>query len=176
MIEQRVGEYIYSIDDEELVQVVGKKLLERGITISSAESCTGGMFAETLTSVPGISEVFDRSLVTYTYKAKMEELGVKRETIDTYSVYSKEVAEEMALGLWKKSGSKICISITGIAGPGGDMPGKPVGLIDIGCHFRGQTYVKEVQMRNVNRNWNRHYAVLAMLDLINRLIDGRNIN
>jgi len=176
LIEQRVGEYIYSIDDEELVQVVGKKLLERGITISSAESCTGGMFAETLTSVPGISEVFDRSLVTYTYKAKMEELGVKRETIDTYSVYSKEVAEEMALGLWKKSGSKICISITGIAGPGGDMPGKPVGLIDIGCHFRGQTYVKEVQMRNVNRNWNRHYAVLAMLDLINRLIDGRNIN
>lgn len=170
-VKRKVGQYIYSVDDEELVQVVGKKLLQRGITISSAESCTGGMFAETLTSIPGISEVFDRSLVTYTYNAKMEELGVKRETLANYTAFSREVAEEMVEGLYKKTGSKLCISVTGIAGPGGDMPGKPVGLIYIGCLFRGKLTVKEIQMRNVNRDWNRHYAVLSMLDTINKIID-----
>ena len=66
--------------------------------------------------------------------------------------------------------------MTGIAGPGGGTPEKPVGLIYIGCIFDGRTEIKEIRMRNVNRNWNRHYAVLSMLDMVNRMIEGRDIH
>lgn len=171
VIDKRLGDYIYSLDDDELVDVVGRKLIEKDISISCAESCTGGMFAATLTTVPGISQVFDRGIVTYTCDAKVKELGVKQETLDACTVYSAEVADEMAAGLYAKTGSRICISVTGIAGPGGAMPGKPVGLVYIGCAVDGVVEVKKTQMRNVNRNWNRHYAVLTMLDMVNRALD-----
>lgn len=171
----RVGEYIYSYDDEELAQVVGKKLIDRNITISACESCTGGLFAGALTSVPGISEVFDRSLVTYTYQAKMEELGVQEETLSKYTAESRPVALEMVCGLKEKTGSRLCISVTGLTGPGGGTPEKPVGLIYIGCIFDGRTEVKEIRMRNVNREWNRHYVVLCMLDMINKMLEQKNI-
>ena len=102
-VKERVGEYVYSCCDEELAEVVGKKLIDRGISISACESCTGGMFAESLTGVPGISAVFDRSLVTYTYRAKMEELGVKAETLEAYTAESRETALEMVQGLREKT-------------------------------------------------------------------------
>ncbi|MCI9639546.1 MULTISPECIES: competence/damage-inducible protein A [Clostridia] len=170
-VSEKVGEYIYSVDDEELADVVAKKLLERNISVSACESCTGGLFSGALTDTPGISKVFDRGLVTYTYGAKMDELGVKEETLAAYTAESSQVAKEMAEGLAKKTGSRLCISVTGIAGPGGGTPEKPVGLIYIGCVFDGHTEVKEVRMRNVSRKWNRHYAVLSMFDMINKTID-----
>lgn len=169
-IAERVGQYIYSYDDEDLETVVAGKLLERGISVSACESCTGGLFSGALTDLPGISKVFDRGLVTYTYGAKMEELGVKEETLSAYTAESPQVAREMAEGLAAKTGSRLCISVTGIAGPGGGTPEKPVGTVYIGCVFDGKTEVKEVRMRNVSRKWNRHYAVLAMFDMINHLI------
>lgn len=172
-VREKAGEYLYSEDDEELAQVVGKKLIDRGISISSCESCTGGMFGAALTSVPGISAVFDRSLVTYTWRAKMEELGVRKETLNRYSAESRQVAAEMACGLAAKTGSRICVSVTGLAGPGGGTEAKPVGTMFIGCCFDGRTVVRELKGRNVNRQWNRHYAVLAMLDLVNQVLDGR---
>lgn len=167
---EKVGEYIYSDDDEELADVVAKKLIARDISISACESCTGGLFSGALTDMPGISKVFDRGLVTYTYGAKMDELGVKEETLAAYTAESGQVAREMAEGLAAKTGSRLCISVTGIAGPGGGTPEKPVGLIYIGCVFDGHTEVKEVRMRNVSRKWNRHYAVLSMFDVINKTI------
>ena len=100
----------------------------------------------------------------------MEDLGVKGETLETYGAVSEETAREMAEGLRKVSGSDLCISVTGIAGPEGGSAEKPVGLVYIGVRYRGNTICKKVQMRNVNRNWNRNYAVLSMLDLINKLI------
>ena len=118
-VKERVGEYIYSCDDEELVQVVCRKLMDRGLTLSSAESCTGGLFAAAVTDIPGISQVFQRGLVTYSNQAKMDELGVKAETLEKYGAVSEETALEMVEGLRKASGSDICISVTGIAGPGG---------------------------------------------------------
>ena len=175
-VEALVGEYVYSRHDEELAQVVGKKLIERNISVSACESCTGGMFAESLTGVPGISAVFDRSLVTYTYGAKMEELGVQEETLRQFTAESGETALEMVQGLREKTGSRLCISVTGIAGPGGGTPEKPVGLMYIGCIFGGRTEVKEIRVRNVSRDWNRHYAVLSMLDIINRMIEGQEIH
>ena len=169
-VNQLIGEYIYSYDDEELIEVVGKLLLKKHITVSCAESCTGGLFAAALTDIPGISEVFERGIVTYSNRAKMEELGVKSETLDKFGAVSPETACEMAAGLAEKTGSDLCISVTGIAGPGGGTSEKPVGLVYIGISYKGQVNVIELKGRNVNRKWNRNYAVLAMLNQVYRLI------
>ena len=165
-----IGEYIYSIDDKELVQVVCDKLLKKNMTIACAESCTGGMFAAALTDIPGISGVFQRGIVTYSNEAKMDELGVRAETLAKHGAVSEETALEMAEGLKAVRGCDVCISVTGIAGPGGGSQEKPVGLVYIGLICGDKKLCKRVQMRNVNRKWNRHYAVLSMLDLINKNI------
>ncbi|MCI8647481.1 MAG: competence/damage-inducible protein A [Firmicutes bacterium] len=172
-VREIIGEYIYSADDEELVQVTAKKLMEQNLSLSSAESCTGGMFAAAVTSVSGISKIFDRSLVTYSNEAKMQELGVREETLKTCGAVSEETAREMAEGLFQITGSDICISVTGIAGPEGGSPEKPVGLVYVGAVYRGKTHCRKIQMRNVNRNWNRNYAVLSMLDLICKLVNEK---
>ena len=169
-VNQLIGEYIYSYDDEDLVDVVGKLLLEKHITISCAESCTGGLFAAALTDIPGISEVFERGIVTYSNRAKMEELGVKAETLDKFGAVSPETACEMASGLAEKTGSDLCISVTGIAGPGGGTAEKPVGLAYIGIAYKGQVKAVKSQYRNVSRKWNRHYALLGMLNQVYQLI------
>ena len=169
-VNQLIGEYIYSYDDEELVDVVGKLLMEKHITISCAESCTGGLFAAALTEIPGISEVFERGIVTYSNKAKMEELGVKEETLDKFGAVSPETACEMASGLAEKTGSDLCISVTGIAGPGGGTAEKPVGLAYIGIAYKGQVKAVKSQYRNVSRKWNRHYALLGMLNQVYQMI------
>lgn len=169
-VNRLIGEYIYSYDDEELVDVVGKLLLEKHITISCAESCTGGLFAAALTDIPGISEVFERGIVTYSNRAKMEELSVKAETLEKFGAVSPETACEMAAGLAEKTGSDLCISVTGIAGPGGGTAEKPVGLAYIGIAYKGQVKAVKYQYRNVNRKWNRHYALLAMLNQVYQLI------
>lgn len=158
-----VGEYVYSCDDEDLINVVGKLLLEKNISVSCVESCTGGLFAGTLTGIDGISKVFDRGLVTYSNEAKTEELGVNKATLDKFGAVSAETALEMVEGLQNKTGADLCISVTGIAGPEGGTAEKPVGLVYIGISYNGKFEAIETQMRNVNRNWNRNYAVLNML-------------
>ena len=169
-VKERVGHYIYSCDDEELAQVVADRLMERGLTLSSAESCTGGMFASTMTDIPGISQCFDRGLVTYSNQAKMEELGVSAGTLEKFGAVSEETALEMVEGLKRVSGSDVCISVTGIAGPGGGSEEKPVGLVYIGFSYGDKKICKKIQMRNVNRSWNRHYTLLCMLNVIYRNI------
>ena len=169
-VKERVGHYIYSCDNEELAQVVACKLMDKGLSLSSVESCTGGMFASTMTDIPGISQCFDRGLVTYSNQAKMEELGVRAETLEKFGAVSEETALEMVEGLQRVSSSDVCISVTGIAGPGGGTEEKPVGLVYIGFAYGDKKLCKKIQMRNVNRNWNRHYALLCMLNVINRNI------
>lgn len=166
-----IGEYIYSIDDEELYQVVGRSLLDRGITLSSAESCTGGLFAKTMTDIPGISAVFNRGIVTYSNEAKMEELGVKEETLRQYGAVSEETALEMVTGLNRVTGSRLCVSVTGVAGPEGGTAEKPVGLVYIGIAFDDKLRCEKHQMRNVSRAWNRNYTLLLMLNAIHRIIE-----
>ena len=98
------------------------------------------------------------------------ELGVKAETIETFGVVSPEVAEEMAAGLAKKTGADLNISVTGIAGPGGGSPDKPVGLAYIGIAYKGKVKSVKSYYRNVSRKWNRHYTLLSMLYEVYRLI------
>ncbi len=166
----RIGEFVYSCEDEDLASVVGRKLLERKLTISAAESCTGGMFAAALTDIPGISAVFDRSLVTYSNEAKMSELGVRAETLEKYGAVSEETALEMAEGVRRVSGSDIGISVTGIAGPGGGTDAKPVGTVYIGFVYMYKKLCRKVERNVRNRRSNRNYAVLNMLDMIRREI------
>ena len=169
-VNELIGEFIYSYDDEDLLDVVGKKLIEKNITISCAESCTGGGFAKALTDVPGISAVFERGIVTYTWRAKKEELGVSQETLDKYTAESEEVAREMVEGLRAKTGSDLCIAITGVAGPEDIDEARPAGLAYIGLNYKGETTVTRVWHRNNGRFWNRNFFVLRMLNMVYQAI------
>ena len=169
-VKARIGRYIYSCDDEELVEVVARMLMEKGLTISAAESCTGGLFASTLVDIPGISAVLDRSIVTYSNRAKMEEVGVRGETLEKYGAVSEETAMEMAEGIRRVSGSDIGISVTGIAGPEGGTDEKPVGLVYIAFVYGEKKHCRKSTWNTRNRSTNRHYAMLNMLDVIRQNI------
>ncbi len=170
-IESRIGQYIYSLENQNLVDVVASILIAKKLTISCAESCTGGLFAATLTRVPGISAVFDRSFVTYSNQAKMDELGVKSETLQKFGSVSRETAAEMANGVFQKTASNICIAVTGIAGPDGGTPEKPIGLVLISLIYTDkegiqQIYEEEKYIQRNHREKNREITVLAMLHKI----------
>ena len=169
-VKAKLGKYIYSCDNEEFVDVVVRKLMENGLTLSSAESCTGGMFAQTITDVPGVSSVFDRGLVTYSNRAKMEELGVRPETLERYGAVSEETAVEMARGLQRVTGSDLCIAVTGIAGPGGGTEEKPVGLVYMCLVYGDKCVPKKVVQRNVGRKAIRERTVLNMLSMVYKMV------
>lgn len=121
-------------------------LIEHNMTIASAESCTGGLFAALVTAVAGASEVINESVVTYSNEAKMKYLGVKEATLIKYGAVSRETAYEMAQGLYNKTGANVTVGITGIAGPDGGTSEKPVGLVFAGVCVNGDTEV--IQMNN----------------------------
>jgi len=127
-----LGANLYSIDGESIEEVVGRGLMLKGYTISTAESCTGGLIAERITRIPGSSEYFLGSIVSYSPEAKVNLLGVPRDLIESRGVVSGDVAESMAAGVKAKLGSTIGISITGVAGPGGGTEGNPVGTVYVG--------------------------------------------
>ncbi len=167
----RIGQYVYSTKGQDLVEVVCEQLMQKNISISCAESCTGGLFASTLLKVPGMSAIFDRGFVTYSNQSKIEELGVLPSTIETYGAVSPETAKEMSQGVFRASGSNLCIAITGIAGPDGGSLEKPVGLVFISLIYTNQNgksdYFQEKRIFKWNqREKNREAAVLAMLNMI----------
>jgi nicotinamide-nucleotide amidase len=166
-VNSKIGKYVYSYDDEEYFQVVGKKLIAQNISFSGAESCTGGLFAMTMAEVPGISAVFDRGFVTYSNKAKMDELGVNSDTLEKYGAVSEETAIEMAEGVKKVTGSRLCISVTGIAGPDGGTEEKPVGLVYVGLYIKGKVIVKKFNIPR-DRQYVRRRTVMTTLDWLRR--------
>jgi nicotinamide-nucleotide amidase len=131
-IRARVQKYIYGTDEEELEEVVGRILTKRKLTLAIAESCTGGLIADRITNVSGSSAYFDRGVVAYSNRSKVELLGVPNELIEKHGAVSKEVAEAMADGIRRKAKADIGISTTGIAGPTGGSDEKPLGLVWIG--------------------------------------------
>ena len=122
-------------DMTDLAEKVCGELLRKKYTIATAESCTGGLVAKTITDHAGISQIFGYGVVTYSNDAKMRLLQVKKETLDSVGAVSQETAAEMAAGLKELSGADFALSITGIAGPGGGSKEKPVGLVYIGLEF-----------------------------------------
>lgn len=118
-------------------KTVGESLRDRGAFVATAESCTGGLIGSLLTDVPGSSDYFDRSIVTYSYDAKMEHLGVPREVLDDVGAVSEPVAEQMARGVRDTAGVTWGVATTGIAGPDGGSDDKPVGTVYIGVAHAG---------------------------------------
>ena len=151
--------------EEDLVRI----LYERELRITTAESCTGGMIASTLVNVAGVSDVFDAGYVTYSEDAKITQLGVKRENIEKYTVYSEQVACEMAEGAAKAAGADVALSVTGIAGPDGGTPDFPVGLCYIGCYFDGEVVVERYVFEG-DRQSVRRQAVTAALELALKIL------
>jgi len=121
----------------DLVDKLGDKLRDKKWKLATAESCTGGMISTAITDKAGSSEIFDRGFVTYSNEAKMEMLGVRKETLEEFGAVSEETAEEMTKGALAKSNANIAVAITGIAGPGGGSAKKPVGLVYIGYGLKG---------------------------------------
>ncbi len=166
-IEDAVGQYIYSTEGETLEAVAFKLLREKSMTLSLAESCTGGLLSARLTRLPGISEVFDRSIVTYSNNAKIQELGVPEAVIDSFGAVSSETALAMLKGLKALTDSDCCISVTGIAGPGGGSQEKPVGLVYIGVAIGDQHNVYEYRFFG-ERERIQVMTVLTALDLLRK--------
>lgn len=124
-------------------QKVVAALKERGLTMTTVESCTGGMIAAAVTSIAGSSSVFHQGYVTYCDAAKHEMAGVRKKTLRKYTAVSRQTAKEMAAGGARAAKADCCISVTGYAGPPSGEPGEEVGLVYIGCAFRGKVKVKE---------------------------------
>lgn len=155
--------------DENLPLIVGNMLIEKKLSISCAESCTGGMFAQTLTDISGISAVFDRGIVTYSNEAKMEELGVKKATLDKYGAVSEQTAVEMAEGIQRISKTRIGVSVTGVAGPSGGSIEKPVGLVYVCVVYDDEKICRELRLQG-DRKSNRTMSMLTMFNMIKELI------
>ncbi len=131
-VREKIGQYIYGINEDSLESVIGSILSDKSWTISLAESCTGGMVAARLTSIPGSSAYFERGYVCYSNQSKIELLGVDKDTIAAFGAVSTETAIQMARGARKMSHTNIGVSVTGIAGPDGGSPEKPVGYVCFG--------------------------------------------
>lgn len=174
-IKDRFGIKCYAEgEDIKIEDVVGDLLINKKLTISTAESCTGGMIAGRLINYPGISDAFLEGAVTYSNEAKMRTLKVKQETLDAVGAVSEETAREMALGIAERTGSDISVVTTGIAGPGGGTKEKPVGLVYIGLYYKG----KVKAYRHVftgNRQEVRTKATVEALDKVRKAILEDNI-
>ena len=168
-IDELAGDFIYSYDDEELKEVVVRILKEKGLTISSAESCTGGMFPAAVTDVAGASEVMSSAYITYSIESKIKEVNVPAEIIDRFGVVSPQVAEAMARGAKERSGADIAVSITGYAGPDSD-PGHEAGEAYIGYATGDISGYHAVFTSRNDRKWNRNYFLLRMLRAVYMLI------
>ena len=128
-IVHRAGKFIFATSDVTLEETIGRMLSEKGMTVAVAESCTGGLVASRLTDVAGSSLYFLQGFVTYSNQAKQKTLGVQKELIESFGAVSEEVARAMAKGCLEKSGADIAVATTGIAGPSGGSPEKPVGMV-----------------------------------------------
>ena len=165
---RRFGENIYSTKEEEtLEEVIVKRLLMKGYTLVTAESCTGGMLTSRLVNVSGVSTVLKEGFITYSNEAKMKYLGVKEETLEMDGAVSPQCAREMVIGAAKTAKADTAIAITGIAGPDGGTEDKPVGLVYISCLVGEKVTVKELRLKG-NRLKIRDQSVTAALDLLRR--------
>lgn len=169
-LKNRFGMNVYTTDENiTLEQSVVDLLLANNLTVTTAESCTGGLLSAKLINVPGVSEVFKSGHVTYSNKAKHKLLGVKKPSLDKYGAVSESVAKEMAKGAAASSKADVAVAITGIAGPEGGSDAKPVGLVYIACSVCGKIKVKEYNFSG-NRNKIREGSVIAALTLMRQCI------
>ena len=165
-MKKRFGDAVYTTEENvTLEESVICLLEEKKMTVTTAESCTGGKLSGRLLNVAGASSVYNEGYITYANASKEKILGVKHETLETYGAVSEQTAAEMALGAAKVAGADAALSVTGIAGPGGGTAEKPVGLVYIGCAVKGEVTVREYRFTG-NREKNRDYAVARAITLL----------
>jgi nicotinamide-nucleotide amidase len=169
-----IGKYIYAYDDEEVENTIGKMLVARQETLATAESCTGGLLANKITDISGCSAYFVGGIVAYGYDVKVSQLGVKQETLDSFGAVSEQVAMEMAENVRKKYGSNYGLSTTGIAGPDGGTPEKPVGTVWIGYSDENITFAKHYQL-TPNRMMNVNFTYNLAMNLLRRQLLGEGV-
>lgn len=163
---RRFGTCIYTTEEAvTLEEAVIGLLKEKGMTLTTAESCTGGLLAGRLLNVSGASAVYEEGHITYSNHAKEKILGVSHETLEVHGAVSPQTACEMALGAAKAAGADAALSVTGIAGPSGGTKEKPVGLVYIGCCVNGEVRAEKYQFTG-NRSKNREQAVVKALTLL----------
>lgn len=160
--------YLKEANDVTKAEKTVAELKKRSMTVSFAESCTGGLLAKMVTDVSGSSAVFECGVVSYSNRIKHSVLGVKNETLGKYTAVSEQTVKEMARGVKKLSGADICVSVSGTAGPGSDSSGTPVGVIWICVMYKDKVFTKKLMNsfdENVREN-NRLSAAETVFDMI----------
>jgi nicotinamide-nucleotide amidase len=173
-LKKLVGEYIFGYDNDTLEEIVGKLLKEKNQTISLAESCTGGYISHLITAVAGSSDYYKGSVIAYAYEIKTIELGVSEELLNTKGAVSQEVVEQMASAVRKKFHTDYAIAVSGIAGPGGGTPEKPVGMVWIAIATPQRVFSKKCQFAN-NRLRNIQMTANTALNLLRKEIISHTI-
>ena len=168
-----LGDAVYDEDVAGLEETLVRTLTEQRLTISTAESCTGGGIAQRITAVSGSSEVFGYGFVTYWEQAKTRLVGVEPAVIAKYNVVSAPVAAQMALGALTASGSSIAVSVTGLAGPNGGDAVRPVGTVYVGAARGEMVYVRKLHVSRPDRALVRARAAQTALELALRLAQGK---
>ena len=169
-IKRMFRKYIYSTKEKITLEMSVVNLLEKNeLTISTAESCTGGLLAGRLINVPGVSDVYKEGFITYTNKAKRKTLGVNKSTLKKYGAVSEQTAKEMAVGAALAADTDISISVTGIAGPDGGTNEKPVGLVYVGVCIKDIVHVEEFRFSGDRANV-REQTVISALGLLRKCI------
>jgi nicotinamide-nucleotide amidase len=172
IIRERAAKYIFGSEDESLAGEIVKLLTDRKKTLSTAESCTGGLIASQISDVPGASTVFLGSIVAYSNVVKIAELNVSESTLARFGAVSEESAREMAEGVRNRLNTDYALSVTGIAGPGGGTPEKPVGTIWIGLADRERPVVARKLQLAFDRTVNRERSAAAALEMLRRRLLG----
>ena len=170
-IKNGIEELTYAQDNISIETVVSEMIIEKNLTISTAESCTGGLVSATLINYPGISSVFIEGCVTYSNESKINRLGVNPHTLEVHGAVSEETAREMAEGIAKNFNTNVAISTTGIAGPGGGTSDKPVGLVYIGIYVNGKTTVSKYILPGNREEIRLRATKYAINDLRLRLLE-----
>ena len=171
-VKEILGDVVIGVNVESVEEVCLALLKEKGLTLGTAESCTGGLIAKLMTDLPGSSAVFRGGVVSYTDAVKAAVLGVPQAMLDQFGAVSPQVAEAMARGAKAALGSDIAVSATGIAGPDSDDRGTPVGLVYLGLAHGDQCYVKEFHAGHVARERVRRQSAQTALDLVRRYLTG----
>lgn len=172
LIHKLLGNIIFGSEQEQLEAVAGRLLREQGKTLATAESCTGGYLAHLITSVAGSSDYFRGSIVAYSNEVKMKQLGVSPQTLETHGAVSEATVREMAAGAIRALGADVAVSISGIAGPGGGTPEKPVGTIWMAVGDGSTIFARRIQAGK-NRLKNIEYASVHALNFVRQFLLGQ---
>jgi nicotinamide-nucleotide amidase len=171
----RISQYCYAEGETSMEEVVGKLLSEKNLTLAIAESCTGGLVGHRITNIPGSSKYLLGDLVTYSNEMKMDLLGVSKATLEKFGAVSEECVREMASGVRKRIGASVAVATSGVAGPDGGTPDKPVGTVCIALDADGVSESRRYQMRGT-RDWVKLLGSQVALDWIRRYALGLPIS